>query len=193
MRLLFTLWWYVINFKKGRISSVLLAFASARDHCVSNQSMPLEGSWVLAHVRTPCSWLQYWACCRKPENQGLLWSTLCFTYPRGSATFAKKPCTTLMLLQPQNIRKCLVLTNFLPRWINQGQGDHVGSFGLLTEPCFFILTFFVFGACLKWRDHKINRRTDLPSPVASLDQKRVITRFPCSSTDVSWSNFPSLV
>ena len=44
-----------------------------------------------------------------------------------------------------------VPTNFLPRWVNKGQGDHVGSFGLLAGPWFFILTSSVFEGFLKWR------------------------------------------
>lgn len=148
--------------RRRRTFSVPLATAFAGDHLVSNQSMPREGSCVLAHIQTPCSWLQCRTCYTKPEKQGLLWSTLCLTYPRGSAAFAKKPCTTLRLVQPQNIRRCLVPTNFLPRWGNQSQQDCMGSLGLLTELCFFVHTFFVLWAFFKWRDNKINRK-DRPS------------------------------
>lgn len=81
--------------------------------------------------------------------------------------------------------------NFLPRWVNKGQGDHVGSFGLLAGPCFFILTSFVFEVFLKWRIITETERTDLPTPDTWRDRERINTNFPCSSTDGLWSNFSS--
>lgn len=133
-----------------------LAFASARDQCFQSEHAPEKflctcSSKDSLQPATAQSLLQ------KTRDQGLLWSALCFTCPRGSAAFAEKPCTALASPQPQNVRQHLMHTSSLPRWVNQVQGGHVSSSGSLTEPCFFILTFFVFWAFLKLWYHKINR------------------------------------
>lgn len=103
---------------------------------------------------------------QKTRDQGLLWSTLCFIYPRGPAAFAEKPCATLSLSQPQNMRQGLVPSNALLHWVNEGQGDHVGSSGSPAEPGFFILTFFMFWGFLEWWELKVNRKDRPLTPLS---------------------------
>lgn len=191
MRLLFTPWWHVINFVK--------------EHLLCLWPLPLPGTTVFpiraCSGKGPVCLLMLellqltvvQSSLQKTRDQGLLWSTLRFTYPRGPAAFAEKPCAALSSSQPQNIRQGLVPSNSLSRWVSQGQGGHVGSSGSPAEASFFILTFFVFGAFLEWWEHKVNRK-DRPlttTPIPSLDWKRVTLSSECSATDVPCSNFPS--
>lgn len=99
---------------------------------------------------------------QRPRDHGPHWSALCFSSPKGLAALVQRTVPTLSLSQPQNITQCLVPMSSLPSRVSQVQEDNVGSSRLLAELCFFILTFFAFGAFLKRRDHKINRKDRPP-------------------------------
>lgn len=123
------------------------------EYASGNVHVPVLESLQLATVQSSL---------QRPRDQGAHWSALCFSSPGGRQPWYRETVPTLPLPQPQNITQCLVPMSSLPSRVNQGQEDNVGSSRLLAERCFFVLTFFAFGAFLKRRDHKINTKDRPP-------------------------------
>lgn len=108
-----------------------------------------------------------------------------FTYPRGSGALAEK--RVLPFTTTASEHNTMPGANDLLAQMSKGQEDHVGSSRSLTEPCFFIVTFFAVGAFLKRKGCKIKDRPPTACPFTRPEKssqfpmlfyKRFMIKFP---------------